>query len=88
MGNSSVKGPKTEKFTRDGQNRFLKYGVCEMQGWRNNMVKAFLYTRKMPVSRYSIMIRAFAFLAFWMDMEVNKFNSIMYSCLNKGFYFN
>lgn len=52
MGNSSVKGPKTEKFTRDGQNRFLKFGVCEMQGWRNNMVKAFIYTRKMPASRY------------------------------------
>ncbi len=39
MGNSSVKGPKTEKIGRDGSNQFLKYGVCEMQGWRNNMVK-------------------------------------------------
>jgi len=51
MGNSSVKGPKTEKFTSDGQNRFLKYGVCEMQGWRNNMVRSILYARKMPASR-------------------------------------
>lgn len=40
MGNSSVKGPKTEKTTRDGQNPLLKYGVCEMQGWRNNMVNS------------------------------------------------
>jgi len=52
MGNSSIKGPKTEKLTRDGQNSFLKFGVCEMQGWRNNMVRIIIYTRKMLVYQH------------------------------------
>lgn len=38
MGNQSLKAPKTEKITSDGQNNFIKFGMCEMQGWRNNMV--------------------------------------------------
>jgi len=38
MGNSSIKGPKTDKVTKDGQNSFLLFGLCEMQGWRNKMV--------------------------------------------------
>jgi len=38
MGNSSSKVPKTEKITTDDQNNFLRYGVCEMQGWRKHMV--------------------------------------------------
>ena len=39
MGNSSTRGPKTEKFTSNGGASYLRYGVCEMQGWRSNMVK-------------------------------------------------
>lgn len=38
MGNSSAKGPKTDKVIKNGQNPFLRFGLCEMQGWRNNMV--------------------------------------------------
>jgi hypothetical protein len=38
MGNKSLKAPKTEKIIRDGQNNSIKFGMCEMQGWRNNMV--------------------------------------------------
>lgn len=38
MGNSSNKGPKTEKTERNGGNKILNYGSCEMQGWRNSMV--------------------------------------------------
>lgn len=38
MGNSSIKGPKTDKNIKDGQNSFLRFGLCEMQGWRNHMV--------------------------------------------------
>lgn len=42
MGSSSAKGPKTEKATKDGKNGFLRFGLCEMQGWRNNMVLYYL----------------------------------------------
>jgi len=38
MGNKSLQKPKTEKLSNDGENNFIKYGICEMQGWRNNMV--------------------------------------------------
>jgi len=38
MGNQTLNAPKTEKITKDGQNIFFKYGMCEMQGWRSNMV--------------------------------------------------
>lgn len=38
MGNSSVKGPKTQKISKDNNNEILNYGVTEMQGWRNQMV--------------------------------------------------
>jgi hypothetical protein len=38
MGNSAMKGPKTDKITRDGITSSLTFGTCEMQGWRNNMV--------------------------------------------------
>ena len=38
MGNETLKAPKTEKIRSDGKNSILKYGVCEMQGWRHDMV--------------------------------------------------
>ena len=38
MGTSTLKGPKIDKATRDGANSYLRYGTCEMQGWRNTMV--------------------------------------------------
>jgi hypothetical protein len=38
MGNSSTKGPKTNKTIQDGMNEYLSYGSCEMQGWRGAMV--------------------------------------------------
>ena len=38
MGNSSTKGPKTNKKKNEGYNHILNYGTCEMQGWRNSMV--------------------------------------------------
>jgi hypothetical protein len=38
MGNTSIKGPKTEKNTSDGITNYLSFGTCEMQGWRGNMV--------------------------------------------------
>lgn len=42
MGNQALKAPKTEKITEDGENKNIKFGMCEMQGWRNNMVILFL----------------------------------------------
>ena len=39
MGNSTAKGPKTEKFVYDNQTDHLRYGLAEMQGWRRHMVK-------------------------------------------------
>lgn len=41
MGSSTTKGPKTTKVTQDGMNCYLRYGSCEMQGWRGNMVISF-----------------------------------------------
>jgi len=41
MGNQPLKAPKTEKITDDGDNNLIKFGMCEMQGWRNNMVTNF-----------------------------------------------
>lgn len=41
MGNQPLKAPKVEKVTNDGENDLIKYGMCEMQGWRNNMVLYF-----------------------------------------------
>jgi hypothetical protein len=38
MGNSTVKGPKTDKIIKSDTNNFLSYSCCEMQGWRNTMV--------------------------------------------------
>jgi protein phosphatase 1G len=32
--------PKTEKFSEDGENVQLKYGVSAMQGWRTTMEDA------------------------------------------------
>lgn len=42
MGNQPLKAPKFEKVTNDGDNKLIKYGMCEMQGWRNNMVNYYL----------------------------------------------
>jgi hypothetical protein len=39
MGNTSKRGPKTDKIIHDDQMENLKYGICEMQGWRGNMVR-------------------------------------------------
>ncbi len=38
MGNSSTRGPKTEKACVNGSISYLRYGLVEMQGWRGNMV--------------------------------------------------
>ena len=54
MGNSSVKGPKTEKVFYDGQNNILKFGVCEMQGWRNNMVNINILSAQEDATIYSV----------------------------------
>lgn len=32
--------PKTEKFSEDGENDRLKYGLSSMQGWRTTMEDA------------------------------------------------
>ena len=36
-----------EKIILKGENSNLRYGVCEMQGWRKHMVNIFLINRKM-----------------------------------------
>ena len=47
MGNMHKVGPKMEKMILKGENSNLRYGVCEMQGWRKHMVNIFLINRKM-----------------------------------------
>lgn len=32
--------PKTEKFSEDGQNGWVRYGLSSMQGWRATMEDA------------------------------------------------
>ena len=39
MGNY-LSSPKTEKFSEDGDNGTLKFGVSSMQGWRSSMEDA------------------------------------------------
>jgi hypothetical protein len=46
MGNSTIKGPKTDKVVKSGMNDILSYSSCEMQGWRNNMVFYFNLGRR------------------------------------------
>ena len=50
MGNMHKVGPQMEKIIFKGENSNLRYGVCEMQGWRKHMVNIFLINRKMPLS--------------------------------------
>ncbi len=38
MGNAPLRNPKTSKVKEDKQNEHIKYGKCEMQGWRSTMV--------------------------------------------------
>lgn len=38
MGNLSSRGPNTEKIKENGSCDYLRFGVCEMQGWRSRMV--------------------------------------------------
>ena len=40
MGTAFLKEPKTEKTTEDGENKFVKYGISSMQGWRMEMEDA------------------------------------------------
>lgn len=35
--------PKTEKFSEDGENDKLRFGLSSMQGWRANMEDAVSY---------------------------------------------
>ena len=35
-----LSSPKTEKFSEDGQNGRLRYGLSSMQGWRATMEDA------------------------------------------------
>ena len=39
MGGWESKEPFMEKVVCDGEEYNLKFGLCEMQGWRQNMVK-------------------------------------------------
>jgi hypothetical protein len=39
MGNTTNRGPNSNKIINDDEMDYLKYGVCEMQGWRSNMVR-------------------------------------------------
>jgi hypothetical protein len=47
MGNLSSRGPKTDKIKEIGGCNSLRYGLCEMQGWRSRMVIYKLKNRKM-----------------------------------------
>lgn len=47
MGNLSSRGPKLDKIKENGGNCHLRYGVCEMQGWRSRMVLNKIKNRKM-----------------------------------------
>ena len=38
MGNLNKHNAKMEKTQYNGENSYLRYGVCEMQGWRKYMV--------------------------------------------------
>ena len=40
MGTNISKGPITQKSTYDNSTSVLRYGVCEMQGWRRSMEDA------------------------------------------------
>ena len=40
MGTTIEKGPNTSKSTYDNANETMRYGVCEMQGWRRTMEDA------------------------------------------------
>lgn len=48
MGNSFLDKPITAKKTNWEENKFLKYAVCEMQGWRKNMEDAFIAYTSIP----------------------------------------
>lgn len=37
MGNTIAEGPNTNKLINDYSNDQLRYGSCEMQGWRKTM---------------------------------------------------
>jgi protein phosphatase 1G len=37
---TSLSIPKTEKFSEDGENDQLRYGLSSMQGWRATMEDA------------------------------------------------
>jgi hypothetical protein len=47
MGNLSSRGPKIDKIKENGGCNYLRYGLCEMQGWRSRMVKNKIKNRKM-----------------------------------------
>jgi len=49
MGNFSSRGPKTEKTKENGGSNYLRYGTCEMQGWRSRMVTNKIKNRKMQL---------------------------------------
>ncbi len=38
MGNTQVRKPNTSKTCKDCRNDLIKFGQCEMQGWRTTMV--------------------------------------------------
>jgi len=42
MGTAEVRSPNTEKICQDDYNENIKYGLCEMQGWRGSMVLFYL----------------------------------------------
>lgn len=43
MGKTSSRGPNTKKNEENGSCKYLRYGLCEMQGWRSRMVKLINY---------------------------------------------
>ncbi len=42
--------PVTDKESEDGENELFKYGVCAMQGWRTEMVRASAWKASRPVA--------------------------------------
>lgn len=38
MGKTSSRGPNLNKNEENGSCKYLRYGLCEMQGWRGRMV--------------------------------------------------
>lgn len=47
-----LSSPKTDKFSEDGENDKLRYGLSSMQGWRANMEDAVSEYQKVETFLY------------------------------------